>query len=122
MKILAILVGLVLAGCGSTEKFDANLNSFIGKSENALLMAWGPPQASGVGDDGVKFMRWSQARNVTVPGTAPSYSTTCFGLNCTSTPIGGTPDMTVNLNCSVIFAVHEGIVRAWRRSGNNCVA
>lgn len=121
-KILALLVAMVLAGCGTTEQFDRNLDSYIGKSDSNLMLALGPPQQSGVGDDGVKFLAYSWNRNVTIPGTAPTYTTTCYGYNCTSTPIGGTSAYNVNLNCRVIFAVHEGIVRAWRRSGNNCVA
>lgn len=118
-KFLAGVLALVLAGCTSAEQFKSNADSYIGSTEANLIAQMGPP-ANAYDAGGTKFLSWSWNRNVPVAGVAPTYQTSCYGYNCTTTAYGGTPNYNVSLNCTLIFAVEGGIVKSWRSTGNNC--
>lgn len=119
--IFAIVLAVVMTGCATTEQFEKNLNSFVGQPETALIANWGPPQ-NAYETGGVKFLSWSNQRNVPIPGVSPTYQTSCVGTNCTTYAVGGSPGYNVNMRCTVIMTIQEGKVTNWRYQGNDCRA
>ena len=122
MKIIsAIMLALVMAGCATTEQFETNLNSLVGQPETVLISQWGPPQ-NFYETGGVKFLSWSNQRNIPIAGTAPTYNRSCVGTNCTTISYGGSPGYNLNMHCTVVMTVQNGKVTNWRYQGNDCKA
>ena len=106
---------------GDDEGYEKILESYVGGPESDLIGRWGPPDAA-YETGGVKFLSWTDRRTIPVSGTAPSYSTSCYGANCTTTAIGGSSGYNINMSCKTVFTVAGGIVTSWRYQGNDCTA
>ena len=139
--ILAAAAALLLAGCATQAKFQAKMDSFVGRPEAVLVGAYGPPQGSYTLNDGSKVLQYSRNGQMVLPGvqTMQPVTTNTTGnvtlnqgmrqtsgsYNSTSTtyvPQQG-PATTVQLGCTVNFTIDAGgIVRTWSASGNHCVA
>ena len=118
-SILLLLCGL--AACATTEKYEAILESWIGKSENALVEAWGPPD-SVYETDGTKYLSYAKSGTHYVPGTFPTYRTTIVGNTRHTHSYGGTPGYIYNQNCKTSFAIIAKTIKKWRWEGNACRA
>lgn len=121
-KVLAITAILsVLVGCATTANYEKILSSWVGSTELDLVRKWGPPhQAYEAG--GRKFLVYSSSRNVYLPGTAPSYTTTVIGNTVYTNRVGGSPGQNIGLSCQTTFEVSGERIVSWRWQGNDCTA
>ena len=111
----------VLAACATTEKYEAILESWVGKSENALVEAWGPPD-SVYEAAGTRYLTYAKSGTRYVPGTPPTYRTTIVGNTRHTRAYGGTPGHVYNQNCKTSFAISDNVIKKWRWEGNACRA
>ena len=49
---------LLAAGCASTSKFKAQMNSWMGADINQTIMSWGPPSNEYTMPNGLKQYTW----------------------------------------------------------------
>src|SRR5579859_4206971 len=117
MKIKAALLCLLLAGCATTEKYEAKLNSWVGADMNALVNSWGYPSSSFSAPDGNTVYVYDSRGSYTTP---TSYQTTyqantlTGGVDATTVQRGG---QTFNYWCTTYFEVDaEKKIVSWRWS------
>lgn len=142
MKTISALVSvLLLAGCATAAKFQAKMDSFVGRSEATLVGVYGPPQSSYVLSDGSRVLQYSRGGQLVLPGaqTMQAVNTSTTGnvtLNQGLRQTTGTysqqstayvpqqgPSTTIQLSCTVNFTIDpSGTVRTWSASGNHCVS
>src|SRR5215475_13119297 len=109
-------------GCASREGYEKVVSSFVGSSEGALIAAWGPPdQVYNAGAD-TKYLTYSASYSGYMPGTPPTYQTTCTFGYCTSIPIGGSSGFAYTDTCKTSFKVVGGLIASWRFQGDACRA
>lgn len=120
-KWMLVIAFLFLAACATTANYEKILNSWIGADELDLLRRWGPPQ-NVYESGGRKFLTYSSARNVYIPGTDPTYTTTVIGNRAYTTQTGGTPGENLGLSCITTFEVASSKVVSWHWKGNDCIA
>lgn len=121
--LVAAVVGmLALGGCATTANYENVLNSWIGSSETDLVSSWGPPANVYQSPDGARILTYNSARNVVIPGQAPSYTTTRVGNTYYTNPVGGSAPVNVGLQCMTNFTVVRGRITTWRYQGNDCTA
>ena len=89
--------------------------------ESALIGRWGPPDSVHEAG-GTKYLTYSKSHTSYLPGTPPTYSTTCSFGCCTSIPVGGSSGYTLDQHCRTTFEVEGGTVTSWRWQGNACRA
>jgi hypothetical protein len=119
LVLTAIL--FVLAGCATTANYEKILSSWVGFTELDIIRKWGPPQQS-YETGGRKFLVYSSARNMYLPGTAPSYTTTVIGNTAYTNRVGGTPGQNIGLSCQTTFEISDEKIVSWRWQGNDCTA
>ena len=66
IAFLAIVTLLVLA-CATSQKYDQKLNSWIGKSEQSLVMAWGNPSAVKYVNESTKIFAYTKINEFYFP-------------------------------------------------------
>ena len=110
---------IFLISCTSTENYEKILDSSVGSPEVELVRSWGAPQQV-YETGGRRFLTYSDSRQLTMPGTAPTYQTTVIGSTAYTSAIGGTPARNVNLNCETTFEVEGSLIIAWSHRGNSC--
>lgn len=121
-KALALIVTLfALTSCATTANYEKILNSWVGDTELNLIRKWGPPRQT-YETGGSKFLVYLSTRNVYLPGTAPSYTTTVIGNTAYTNPIGGTPGQNIGLSCQTTFEISGERIVSWRWQGNDCIA
>ena len=119
--LFALMLLWSLAACATTEKYEAILESWVGKTENALIEAWGPPD-SVYETSGTKYLTYAKSGTAYVPGIPPTYRTTIIGDTAHTRSYGGTPGYVYSRNCKTSFALVKGVIQKWRWEGNACVA
>ena len=120
-KFFYVITILLLSACGTTDKYEAILDSWLGSTESHLVDSWGPP--SGVYENGGKrYLTYIQSRSGYIPGTAPTYQTQIYGNTAYTTSYGGSPGFAFTRSCKTTFTISRGTIRNWRHEGNNCVA
>ena len=102
LKQIIVIVGIFLAGCSTVANYQANLQTWVGQSEQALEAGWGPP-ASIVINGGTRYLTYARNDGVYVQG---GY----WGR--TVTP----------LYCSTVFSIQNNIVVQAQFQGNECTA
>ena len=120
-SIALIAILFALAGCATTANYEKILQSWVGDTELNLIRKWGPPRQS-YEAGGSKFLVDSSSRNVYLPGTAPSYTTTVIGNTAYTNPVGGTPGQNIGLSCESTFEISGERIVSWRWQGNDCTA
>lgn len=121
-KVIAVVILLYLiTGCATTANYEKKLASWVGESELDLVRSWGPPQQI-YETGGRKFLLYTNARSVFIPGTAPSYTTNIIGNTAYTHRVGGSPAQNINLSCQTIFELENERVVSWRWQGNSCKA
>jgi hypothetical protein len=116
---MLLLTVAALAGCATTAKFEAMLNSFIGDPESMLISQWGPPDSSYPLSDGSKVLQYRQGGSVVVPGYANA--TTTFVGHQAFTSVNGMPSMAIAQQCTVIWTIgSDGRIQRWSYNGNAC--
>jgi hypothetical protein len=121
MRYLLILVMLGMSACATTENYEKILGSWMGSSEDSLIAKWGPPDSFYQSGE-AKYLTYSRSESSYIPGTPPTYQTTCSFGNCRTTAVGGSSGFTVNSNCKTTFTVVGGKITNWRYQGNDCTA
>jgi len=119
VALSALVIGL--AACGSEEGLRKILDSYVGANENALVSRTGIPDRTYTNGD-TKFLSCRKANSGYVPGTPPSYYTSCGAYTCATTPVGGSAGFAYNNHCTVTFTVQGGRVANYRYEGNACLA
>jgi hypothetical protein len=121
-KAIALTAGLILlAGCAARANYENVLNSWVGATELDLVRKWGVPQQS-YETGGRKFLVYSSSRNMILPGSPPTYTTTVVGNTVYKNRVGGIPDQYMELNCKTTFELENEKVLSWRWQGNDCTA
>jgi len=121
MYALLLPLLLLVNGCATTENYEKVLQTWIGENEINLIRSWGAPVQS-YEAGGVKFLVYSDSRNVTLPGVAPTYRTDCYRDTCYTNQSGGTSDTSINMNCMTTFEVKGSKISSWSYRGNDCTA
>ncbi len=132
-KTLLLLLCLGLAGCATTAKYEAKLNTWIGTSEDSLIASWGVPDKEYRLNDGKKAIEFVRKNIVqtggytyTVPQT--TYQAGVIGnqtYSGTSTQYVReiTPVEKYKLFCKTSFIINSsGKVESWHHEGNDCVS
>jgi hypothetical protein len=115
---IVLMLGF-LAGCTTTERYEASLDPWLGKTERELVMGWGVPDKQYQLDEHTKMISYIAYDAVDYPGSM----TSCFGMggsrlllnNC----VGDYPTRQT-FYCETIFTVVNGRVNRWGHKGNNC--
>ena len=132
-KILVYLIFLGLAGCATTAKYEAKLNSWIGIGDNALIASWGIPDKTYEMREGKKAVEYGYRRIIHSGGYSYSRPQTVYH----SGTIGGqsySGESTVyvtetepvrrhKVSCKTTFIIDkDGIIENWHHKGNHCVS
>ena len=103
------LVSLMMIGCATVEKFESNLNSWIGRSESELVARWGIPTAT-YESSGTKYVVYRRSGGVVV-------------MSQYSEMLGAQLTNASQEWCETTFTVDSvGLIRRWNWRGNSCVA
>ena len=129
MRVGAVLLFLLLAGCATTEAYEKVLQGWIGSHVDDVVRAWGVPQGSHTFKDSSRLIQYVRSRAVAVPRhsarrpvviAAPG-TRTGTRLEFIEEPVID-PRM-LAFTCETTFELDKaGIVRKWRWRGNDCVA
>lgn len=120
-KFLLLVFIAALASCATTENYEKILSSWVGQPVANLIDKWGPPDSEFVNDSN-RYLSWTKADSVFIPGTSPTYRTTLIGNTAYTNAIGGSPSYNVYRSCKTTFTVRDGYVVNWRWEGNHCKA
>lgn len=120
--LLYITLLVYTTACATTEKYEAKLASWVGKSEKSLVQAWGAPDSVYELSRDEKILTYQSARNVFFPGSAPSYQTNFVGNTAYTNAYGGSPSMNVSMSCKTSFTIEKKKVISWSWKGNDCRA
>ena len=121
-KIVYLLIfSVVISGCATTAGYKKVVNSWVGHSELELIRSWGAPQQT-YESGGSKFLVYNSSRNVYLPGTAPTYTTTVIGNTAYTNSSGGTSAQNLHFSCQTTFEVRNEKIISWRFRGNDCKA
>lgn len=117
--LAAALSFLALAACTTTENYNANMSRWLGASDRALVMAYGPPDKQYQLDAHTKVVSYVKKDIVSYGGGGfngciGGYSGFGFG-SCYGPP----PDIHT-LSCETVFTITNGKVTNWGHKGNNC--
>lgn len=124
MKLRVLIIGIVmlaLAGCATSAKYNAVLDTWMGHDINELVQSWGYPINSFKAPNGNTVYVYGNSSSYTMPTqTNTTYNVvgnTVYGNSYTT---GG---QTLNYWCNTFFEVDEGnVIINWRWEGNRCVA
>lgn len=130
--ILACLSTAVLFACATPEKYDAHLNTWVGKTETELQSKWGRPSAAKIMNNGDKVITYTKADDIYVPSEFYVYNPGMEpNVNDIYTPFNGSYDFTpyseaygyqVQETCQTSFLVQNNLISGWKWKGNNCVS
>ncbi len=121
MKRLLIVLTLTLAGCATTENYKAILDTWVGAEEIDLVRSWGAPDQA-YDSSGVRFLTYNSSRNIHIPGTIPTYTSTVYGNTIYTTSSGGSAPIIIHEYCRTTFESKGSVIVSWRFSGNDCTA
>lgn len=100
--ILLFLTAGFLSACATTAKYEAKLNTWVGKNESDLVSQWGVPNNTYSLNDGSKLIMYQHNG-----GSA-------------SVPIGNMY-YTESYWCKTTFTIDgSGVVKNWKHEGNKC--
>ncbi len=132
-KILFWLMVLSLSGCATTAKYEARLDTLVGKSEDVLISSWGVPDKEYRLSDGKKALEYVRKDTVKSGGYAYAYPQTVYQSGTINgKPYSGTatqyitettPVQKFKLVCKTSFLLDKnGKIESWHHEGNDCVS
>lgn len=121
-KALTSTVFMLLAACATTAGYEEILDSWMGSSESSIVSSWGAPDNVYTAPDGTRIITYYSSRNIVLPGTAPTYTTTVYGNTAYTTSSGGSPATNIGMSCETSFTIKKGRIISWRYQGNDCKA
>lgn len=135
LAVSALTFAAVLAGCAATNeeatrKFQAEMDGYVGRPVDELILARGVPTASATLSNGGKVLEYSSSRTSVSGGYSYLTYTPVFVPNSTG---GGTwisvpshqtaPIHSMELRCKLTFQVApDHKVLNWRAEGNDCLS
>ena len=108
-KLLISISVFFLASCATTQKYEANLQKWVGQSEEALVDGWGAPDNVYISPDGNRILTYQKDRIVN--------KTSLFYYPAVEYPYTPTIEQ---LSCKTSFTIQDGKITRWRWEGNNC--
>ena len=119
--ISAFVLVAAIAACGTTEKYEAILNTFVGGPERRLVAEWGPPD-SFYEAEGVRYLTYRKSSSTYFPGSPPTVTTEYVGRTAYTRTSGGSSGFFITRECTTTFTVAEGRVASWKHKGDDCRA
>ena len=112
---------LIFAGCATTAKYEAALDSWLGHDVNELVDSWGYPVESFKAPNGNTVYVYNSSRSYAMPTQTTStynvHGKTVYGH---STTTGG---QTLEFWCRTFFEVSDSNkIITWRWEGNDCTS
>lgn len=122
--ILAAML-LSLAGCASIERFQRNMDAYLGMDINQLRSQFGYNYIERKLDDGMRAYTWTRVERGTIPGyRSPDIIRTyqsSKGTHVVLSPGYYFPPEYYERICEFSFIVDaEGRAISWRAQGNGC--
>jgi hypothetical protein len=133
LRNIALVCSLVLVGCASMNEetlrqFRAEMDGYVGRSADELILSRGVPTASVALSTGAKVLEYSTSRTSISGGTSYATYTPVFVPNASG---GGTwisvpshqssPIHTSERSCKLTFQVSsDNTVLNWKAEGNDC--
>jgi hypothetical protein len=108
-KVALFIAFLSLSGCATTANYEKILNSWVGGSEEKLIMSWGAPAGAYQITDSKKAIVYQFNGGASTYGSVNAYTGLYSGY-------------TVANSCKTTFFVDSGTVASWRWEGNSCRA
>ena len=102
LKLLICAIALVLAGCADVANYQANLQTWVGRSEQTLEATWGAP-TSITQNGNVRLLTYIRNDGTFVSG-------------------GYWGSRVQSLFCTTTFSVVNGLIAQAQFEGNECVA
>ncbi len=133
MKQIAfgLILTMLLLACATSQKYDQELKSWVGKSESSLISAWGRPSAQKYLGNNSKVLTYTRANEVVIPSEYYIYNDGWgetdivydpFMSDYNFSPYSEMVDTAVEEICQTSFWIENGIITSWKWRGNNCVA
>jgi hypothetical protein len=101
-KLIALIAFLVISGCASVANYQAELQTWVGQSEQNLEANWGNPSSITLSGN-LRLITYVKNDGVYVSG-------------------GYWGRTVVPLYCTTIFSVENGVVIRAQFQGNECTA
>jgi hypothetical protein len=133
LTTMALVCSLVLAGCASmneevARQFQAEMDGYVGRSVDELILARGVPTASAPLSTGGQVLEYSKSQTSISGGNSYATYTPVFVPNSSG---GGTwisvpshqtsPIHTSERSCKLTFQVSaDNTVLNWKAEGNDC--
>ena len=132
-KTIVLLLCLGLNGCATVAKYEAKLNTIVGKSEDYLIATWGVPDKEYTLLDGKKAIEYLSKDTVQMGGyTYTQPRTTYQSGKIGDKTYSGTstqyvtetmPGQKYKLFCKTSFIINSsGKIESWHHEGNNCAS
>lgn len=121
-KCILIVLFLLVNACATAAKYEARLETWVGASEEELVMEWGPPDSVYDVNDTKKMLTYSESHIVHISGIQPHYTTEVVGGVMYTRATGGSEPRDVEHKCKTTFVIENGEVIDWITKGNNCVS
>jgi len=116
---VCLFVAGLLSGCATQAKFEENVKSMMGMSEDEVIQKLGAPNGFYQTAD-MKYLTFSRARSGYVPGTAPNYQTQVIGNTAYTQAVGGSPGYSYTTTCALTLGFRDGRAATYRYEGNAC--
>jgi hypothetical protein len=110
------------SGClATTEGYKSLVGSWVDAPETELVDRWGVPDAVYTSGK-AKFLKYGSQRNVYIPGTSPTYTSTVIGNTVFTNSYGGTSAQNITMTCITTFRIENSRVVGGTFEGNDCKA
>lgn len=112
---------LVLSGCASRERYETELQGYVGKPISVVMDSWGYPSGSFEAPNGNLVYVWDRQSQFVSP---PTIQTSVFSGHGRGVATGvgfGFGGHSRQLRCQTFFEVDkEKTILMWRLQGNDC--
>jgi len=121
-RLLPLYIAILgISSCATTANYEKILQATLGKSETALVAAWGIPQGS-YENEGVRYLTYSRSDSGVIPGQPARANTVMIGGKPYTNMVGGSPAIGYTNACTTIFKIEKKIVISYEHKGNDCKA
>jgi len=118
--LVSLILVLTLNGCATKSNYIAELDTWIGLTEDQLVNSWGPPNGLYNKPDGGKILTFIWSGSYSLPGYPNTSSSTSMGVTTTVTTVTNT---IIQTGCQTNFYFSpDGIITTWNFQGNSCVS
>jgi len=121
MRLTVVFLSLLLlTSCATTAKYNAKLDTWVGKDIYSLIDSWGYPDSTVELPNGNKVYTYSKAESLYVPPMMTTTTTVDYGVAYSrTTGYGGGH---INNWCKTSFETEgsTGNILKWTHKGNHC--